>query len=353
MLWVTDRIESVFERLPQPGEAMAVAEGIYWLRMPLPFALDHINLWLIEGERGWTLIDTGIANEETRGHWQEVAQRHFGGRPVERLIVTHFHPDHVGLAGWLTEQWRVPLWMTQSEWLHARMLSLDTSPDMMAEQLAFYRRAGCPPEFLEATRERGPAYASRVSAVPLTYRRLRGGEELDLGGRLWRVIIGRGHAPEHACLHCPELGLLISGDQVLPKISPNVGVYLSEPEADPLSDFLESLRLLEGLPGDTLVLPSHNTPFRGLPVRLRQLREHHEERLNHLLSVLDAPKTAMELAKSLFKRPLDRHQTGFAIGETLAHLHRLRATGSVESWLDQEGRTRFQRSAQGGQRQVL
>jgi glyoxylase-like metal-dependent hydrolase (beta-lactamase superfamily II) len=338
---VTGEIAYPFDRRPEPGEAMAVADGVYWLRMPLPFALDHINLWLLDDGDGWTIIDTGIALDETRDLWEEIFRTSLNGKPVRRVLVTHFHPDHMGLAGWLTERWSAPLWTTRSEWLFARMLSLDTSDDMIERQVDFYRSAGCAQSFLESVRTRGPAYARRVSPIPPAFRRIGDGDVIAIGDRRWHVLVGRGHAPEHACLHCPDLGLLISGDQVLPRISPNVGVYAAEPEAEPLSEFLASLDGLRIVPDSTLVLPSHNTPFTGLHRRLTQLAEHHEQRLDDLVAALDGQKSAMEVARVLFRRPLDDHQMGFAIGETLSHLHLLRARGLVERITDTDGIYRY------------
>lgn len=332
-----------FEKVPGPGQVLRIAEGVFWLRMPLPFALDHINLWLLEDGDGWTIVDTGLASDACKANWEQVFQNHLAGRPVTRVLVTHFHPDHVGLAGWLTQRWQAPLWMPRSEWLFARLLSLDTSDEMMRRQIAFYRGAGCSEDYLATVRARGPSYAGRVTPIPVGHRSLRDGDQLAIGGRDWQVIVGRGHSPEHACLYCPDLKLLISGDQVLPKISPNVGVHMSEPEADPLNDFMASLDRLAALPADTHVLPSHNAPFHGLHGRLDELRQHHEDRLDDLLAVLDRPRTAMEVCPTLFRRPLDHHQTGFAIAEALAHLHHLRGRGLIEGTRDAEGRHRYAR----------
>ena len=320
--------------LPPPGQLATLAPGVHWLRMPLPFALDHINLWVLDEDDGCTLVDCGLARDETRAAWEAVFSNPAFKGPVRRLIVTHFHPDHIGLAGWLSARWGVPVAMTQTEWLTGRMISLDTSEAFVEHQLAFYRAAGCAPDFLEAVRARGNAYAGRISPIPASFARLRDLEILRIGGRNWQVLVGRGHAPEHATLYCSELGVLISGDQVLPRISPNVGVWPNEPEGEPLSDFLRSLETFLALPDNTLVLPSHDRPFRGLHVRLDALRRHHEARLDDLMGALEAPKTAMQAAPALFRRPLDHHQTGFAVAETLAHLHHLRMQGRVERTRD-------------------
>jgi glyoxylase-like metal-dependent hydrolase (beta-lactamase superfamily II) len=332
-----------FEGRPEPAATIEVAPGVLWLRMPLPFALNHINLWALEDEGGWTLVDTGIADDTTRGLWERLFSGPLAGRKVVRLIVTHFHPDHAGLAGWLVERFGVELWMTRAEWLYARMLQQDTGDEMMAQQVAFYERAGAPAEYLDSVRKVGPTYAKRVGVIPRSYRRMRGGEEIRIGGRRWRVVIGLGHAPEHACLHSAEDGLLIAGDMVLPRISPNVSVWPNEPEANPLADFLASLDGIRALPEETLVLPSHNEPFRGLRARIDELGLHHEERLDKLASLIAAPRTTMEIARGLFTRPLDQHQTGFAIGETLSHINLLRARGGAVRELGDDGAWRFRR----------
>jgi glyoxylase-like metal-dependent hydrolase (beta-lactamase superfamily II) len=333
-----------FEGRPEPATVKEVAPGVLWLRMPLPFALNHINLWALEDEGGWTLVDTGIADDTTRGLWDQLFSGPLAGRKVVRLIVTHFHPDHAGLAGWLVERFGVELWMTRAEWLYARMLQQDIGPDMLAQQVAFYEHAGAPAEYLEGVRRVGPTYAKRVGPIPRSYRRMRGGDEIEIGGRRWRVVIGLGHAPEHACLFCAEENLLIAGDMVLPRISPNVSIWANEPEANPLADFLASLQGIRALPAESLVLPSHNEPFRGLHERIDELGHHHEERLDKLVSLMDGPRTAMEIARGLFTRPLDQHQTGFAIGETLSHINLLRSRGGAVRELAGDGAWRFRRA---------
>ena len=321
-----------------------VAPGVLWLRMPLPFALNHINLWALEDEDGWTLVDTGISDDITRGLWEQLFAGPLAGRKVVRLIVTHYHPDHAGLAGWLSERFGVELWMTRAEWLYARMLRSDTDAAMIEGQAAFYLQAGASAEYIEGVRRAGAVYAERVSTIPRVYRRIHGGDEINIGGRRWRVVIGLGHAPEHACLFCAEENLLIGGDMVLPRITPNVSVWANEPEANPLADFLSSLRGIRALPAETLVLPSHNEPFRGLHERIDEVGHHHEERLEKLASLIEEPRTAMDVARGLFTRPLDQHQTGFAIGETLAHIHMLCDRGGATREAGADGAWRYRRS---------
>jgi glyoxylase-like metal-dependent hydrolase (beta-lactamase superfamily II) len=305
--------------------------------MPLPFRLDHINLWLVEGEAGWTVVDCGLANDETRDLWRRVFDGVLGAKPVERLVVTHFHPDHLGAAGWIADRWGAPLSMPLAEWLYGRSLAHDKSEAFVDAQVEFHRRAGFDAALLDLVRSRGNMYATRVGPIPQVLHRISDGDVLELGGRRWRVIIGTGHSPEHACLHCRELGVLISGDQVLPRISPNVSVWPGEPEADPLAQFLSSLTRLRELPAETLVLPSHGLPFVGLRRRIDDLMRHHEERLEETFAACREPLTAFELQKVLFRRELDTHQLFFAVGESIAHLHRLMGQGRIRRTLRADG----------------
>jgi len=329
---------------PRPGEALPIAPGVFWLRMPLPFALDHINLWLLEDGPGWTVVDAGYAMPETQSAWERVFADHLGGRPVTRIIVTHFHPDHVGLAGWLAERWRAPLWITEKEWLYARVMSRG-SADFVQLRRDFARRAGLDATASELFGEREKSYRRGVPSVPPAFHRIADGGMIDIGGRTWRVIIGEGHAPELACLYCAETGVLISSDQVLPKISPNVSVQAHEPDGDPLAQYLASLaKLRVALPCETLVLPSHNLPFFGLHARLDELAAHHAARCEDLLATLTRPQSAVDLLPVLFRRPLDRHQTAFALGEALAHLHYLERRGALDRLHGPDGVDRFVRA---------
>ena len=328
---------------PPAGATQAVAPGVWWLRTPLPFALDHINLWLLEDGPGWTIVDTGYAMSETRAAWERVFAEHLDGRPVTRVIVTHFHPDHIGLAGWVCERWRAPLWITEKEWLYARLLCRG-SDDFAPLRRDFARRAGLDAAASELFGEREKSYRRGVPTVPPAFRRIADGMTIEIGGRRWRVIIGEGHAPELACLYCAELDVLISSDQVLPKISPNVSVQAQEPGGNPLARFLASLaKLRAAVPSHTLVLPSHNLPFFGLHTRIDALAAHHQARCEELLAALMRPQSAVDLLPVLFRRPLDTHQTGFALGEALAHLHHLEARSEVRRLPGADGVDRFVR----------
>jgi glyoxylase-like metal-dependent hydrolase (beta-lactamase superfamily II) len=316
---------------PPAGTTLTVAPGVRWLRMPLPFALNHINLWLVDDGDGWAIVDTGIATDETKAAWERIFTGALDGRRVTRLICTHYHPDHIGLAGWLTERLGVELWITETEWRFGYERSRARREGIHPLTAEMYRRVGMSGDALTKVGiARSGHYVSRVLPVPERHHRLADGMVLDLGGRSWRVIVGRGHAPEHACLYCPELDLLIAGDQVLPKISPNISLWPQDMDPDPLGSFLASLETLrQAVPRTALVLPSHNLPFYGLHTRLDQLRGLHAERLLQVEAACDRPRSAAEILPRLFPRLLDRHQLGFAVGETLAHLVHAIAAGRI------------------------
>jgi len=335
------------DALPAPGGVLELQPGVRWLRMGLPFALDHINLWLlrdeIDGQAGWSIVDSGIHNDATKALWEQVFAAHLDGLPVLRVIVTHFHPDHMGLAAWLTERWQCRLHMSATDYNLARLASGSTVG--MGGELAanFFASHGLTdPDSQAKIRARSSYYPSMVPAVPSSYRRLMEGQVLRIGGHDWRCITGYGHAPEHISLHSASQGLLISGDMVLPRISTNVSVVDVEPEADPLSLYLDSVKRMLSLPAETLVLPSHGKPFRGLHARVDQLLEHHDERLAEVLQACTAkPCHAAELLELMFKRKLDLHQTTFAMGESVAHLNALWLAGRLRRQLDEDGVYRF------------
>lgn len=345
------------EAVPAVGELLDVAPGVRWLRMPLPFALDHINLWLLrdrqEGLEGWTIVDCGVANEATRAAWQQVFETGLQGLPVLRLIVTHMHPDHIGLASWLCSRWSKPapgaavedcrLWVSATDFNAARNASRSTTGFGGESAARFFSLHGLQDEAsLEKVRQRAGYYASMVPELPSRFRRLMDGMTLDIGGRRWRCMAGYGHAPEHIALHCAETGVLISGDMLLPRISTNVSVIDLEPEADPLPMFLDSLQRMAALPASTLVLPSHGRPFAGLHARVAQLQAHHDARLEEVLAACsERPCSAAELLPLLFKRALDLHQTTFAMGEAIAHLHALAGQGRLKALPVQAGVRRF------------
>jgi glyoxylase-like metal-dependent hydrolase (beta-lactamase superfamily II) len=335
------------DAMPGAGAALDVAPGVKWLRMGLPFALDHINLWLLadelDGVAGWTIVDCGITNDATRDAWEQVFANELQGRPVLRVIATHMHPDHIGLAHWLTERWRCRLLVSATDWNAARLASQSTTGFGGERAAAFFASHGMSDaDSLAKVRARSNYYASMVPAVPPEFRRLMDGMALRIGDAVWRCIAGHGHAPEHISLHCAGKRLLISGDMVLPRISTNVSVVDLEPEANPLQLYLDSLARYGDLPEDTLVLPSHGKPFVGLHARIDQLRAHHDDRLADVMQACAAhPCHAAELLPLLFRRPLDLHQTTFAMGEAIAHLHMLWFGGRLRRERGDDGVWRF------------
>lgn len=330
---------------PGDGEIMEMKPGVFWLRMPVPIpGLDYINLWLIEDRHGWTVVDTGFRSSKLQAIWESVFERHLAGKQVTRILCTHFHPDHLGLAGWLQQRWQAPLWMTLGEWSFGRMLELEATPEVPAEVIEFYRRLGLPAAQLDALRARGFGnFSKAVTPIPRSFHRIAEGDSIRIGQHDWQVIIGRGHSPEHASLFCASLGLLISGDMVLPRISPHIGVYPGEPEAGPLTQYLNSLDRFAPLPPETLVLPSHGDPFVGVHTRTAMLHRHHEIRLEALLNALHKPHTVLATLPLLFKRDVSDHIT-LAAGEALAHLHHLMHEGLVVRHTNVEGIYEFSRS---------
>ncbi|MBV8503132.1 MAG: MBL fold metallo-hydrolase [Paucibacter sp.] len=335
------------DTVPAPGEVLDIQPGVRWLRMGLPFALDHINLWLlrdeIDGRPGWTIVDCGIASDPTRAAWERIFAEQLQGLPVLRVIVTHFHPDHFGLAHWLTEKWSCRLWMSATDYHLGKLASSSTVGMGGAAAADFFASHGLTdPDSLEKIRARASYYPGMVPKVPANFRRIMDGDRIAIGGHDWHCIVGHGHSPEHMSLHCPSLGLLISGDMVLPRISTNVSVVDVEPEADPLGLYLASLARFDKLAGGTLVLPAHGKPFTGLHQRIDQLREHHDERLAEVMQACaERPCSAADLLPVLFKRKLDLHQTTFAMGESVAHLNSLWLSGKLTRGLDAQDVWRF------------
>jgi glyoxylase-like metal-dependent hydrolase (beta-lactamase superfamily II) len=301
-------------------------------------ALDHINLWALDDGNAWTVIDTGMQTTETVAAWQSAFSDALGNRAVGRVICTHMHPDHIGMAGWLTRRFSCPLWITRLEYVTCRMLVSDTGREAPADAIRFHRAAGWDEEAIEDYKARFGGFGKGVHALPDSFRRVTDGDEIQIGGRIWRAVVGRGHSPEHLCLHCPELALMISGDQVLPRITSNVSVFPTEPESDPLADWLASIASIAArVPDDVLVLPSHNEPFLGLHARLGQLNAWHVGTLDKLLEALREPKRAIDVFDVMFRRSISPGLLGFATGETLAHLNWLIHRRKVARELDADG----------------
>jgi glyoxylase-like metal-dependent hydrolase (beta-lactamase superfamily II) len=320
---------------PETGTTTPVAPGVHWIRLALPFRLDHINVWALAEDDGWTLVDTGIRTEDTVATWKSLTSRAPLDRPLQRVIATHMHPDHVGMAGWLSRQYNIELWMSRIEYLSCRTLMSDTAREAPLDALNFYRRAGWSEDALESYRARFGNFGRLIHALPDSYRRIKDGDRIQIGGNEWEVVTGFGHSPEHSCLYSAALRLFISGDQVLPKISSNVSVHPMEPHANPMADWFASMsRIRERVPDDVLVLPAHNECFQGLHARITHLLEGQEAALDALRELLVQPKRVVDTFATLFRRPVresDGTQLGLATGEATACLNYLVARGEVDA----------------------
>ena len=315
---------------PEPGALIELAEGICWTRLPVPGSLNHINIWLLDDGDGLAIVDTGLDIPPAREAWEALFAGSLAGRTVTRVVCTHFHPDHIGLAGWLTERFGVRLWMTRGEWLFARMLTTDRRDSPPAEAFAYWRAAGWDEDRIAAEAGKGwGRFASVVSPVPVSLVRMQEGEIVRIGAREWRIVVGSGHSPEHACLVDDSGRIMIAGDQVLPRITSNVSLSLSEPLADPLGEWLASIEKLKRLPDDLLVLPSHGEPFTGLHARLDALAAGHRGRLDALREHLAEPRRAVDCFSVLFRRKIEDGSFGLATGEAMAHLRRLQVEGTA------------------------
>ncbi|WP_333711963.1 MBL fold metallo-hydrolase [Yoonia sp.] len=329
---------------PETGTATQVADGILWTRLPLPMALDHVNVYALDDGDSWTVIDTGMASKTSKAIWQRLLDGPLSGKPVARVVVTHHHPDHVGLAGWFIAQ-GAALAMPRTGWLMARMLTLDVQEVPDDSAITFYTRAGMDPNELERRRTERPFnFADCVAPLPVGYTRLTEGETIAMGGRIWDIRMGNGHAPEHATFWSRDDNLVIGGDQLLPSISPNLGVYPTEPEADPVKEWMESCRYFQSFADNAqLVLPGHKLPFTGLSTRLRQLIDNHEGALARLLDHLSEPQAAGDCFLPLFKRTIGHGEYGLALVEAVAHLNHLHQAGLVTRALRDDGAFVFQR----------
>jgi len=318
-----DPLKYQFEdQVPKPGSVTEVADGVYWVRMPMPGRLNHINTWLLRDYDGWTIVDTGIPNQKIQKHWQTIFDNHLDGKPVTRVIATHLHTDHTGNAGWITSKWDCELWMSRSDFYMCKTMAADGPSDVPEDAIRFYRRAGFTEERLDRYRQRFGHFGASMFRLPAGYRRINDGQYIDIGGREWRAVIGHGHAPEHVCLYCPELKLILAGDQILPKITPNVSVQPSEPHANPLRDWINSCqRFRELLPPDLLVLPAHESIYTGIHERLTALIDWHEVAIEKLYELCDSPKRAVDTFPALFKSEITNMSFFPATGESLAHLH--------------------------------
>ncbi len=341
-------LEYPFEALPQMGEPIEIVDGVYWVRMALPYTLDHINLWLLRDGDGWSVVDTCVDMDVSRAHWENLFSGFMGGRPLKKVIVTHLHPDHVGLAGWLVKRFDSHFYMSRTDYLMCRAMASDTGRKAPEEGIRFYRAAGFNDEALSRYRDRFGSFGQHIHEMPQAYQRIKQDDTIEIDGRLWRIEVGSGHAPEHACLYSPELKLFISGDQVIPRISSNVSLFPTEPRGNPLQDWIDSCaRLKTAIADDVLVLPAHNEPFYGLHARLQSLIDGHEKSLARLLDVCAEPRRAIDgkVFSVLFKRRIGREVFFMASGESLAHLMCLVHRGDLSMNFDENGVCYFQQSA--------
>ncbi len=344
---VPEGLRYPWETPPAHGDdAIEVAPGVLWLRFPLPMKLDHVNVYALDEGDYWTIIDTGFSSKKTKAIWREAMAGPLAGKPVKRVVVTHHHPDHIGLAGWFQNAFDAELVTTRTAWLTARMLTLDEQEVSPAESLSFYRKSGMDSGLLDRrTKERPFNFADVVAPLPLGYTRIKQGDQISMGGRVWDVHIGNGHAPEHATFWSRDDNLVLSGDQILPSISPNVGVYPTEPMADPIGEWLEACERLAPLARpDHLVLGGHKLPFTGLPRRMEQLIDNHHGALKRLLEFIASPKSATECFPALFKRSIGEGEYGLALVEAVAHLSHLYQTGlAMRSLRETDGAWVYQR----------
>src|SRR5262245_16271457 len=329
-----------FPDVPAPGATVEVAPGVRWLSMRLPFQLDHINLSVLDDGQGYTVVDTGIGNPETRVLWEKILDR-----KTTRVILTHYHPDHAGNADWLCRRDGARMWTTQGEYLTAHAVRSSSAGYTAEAVLAVFRVNGLDEERLKgmAAFRGNNRYAELVPDFPHSYRRIIEGDRLHIGGHDWLAIVGHGHAPEHLSLFCERLNTVIAGDMLLSTISTNVSVWSIDPEGDPLRLFLDSIARYRELPRDVLVLPSHGRPFRGAHTRVAQLEKPHRGKFEQLEAALRGkPQSAGELLGLLFpKRRLDLHQTFFAMGEAIAHLHYLYYAGRATRAQGADGIMRY------------
>ncbi|WP_299043467.1 MBL fold metallo-hydrolase [uncultured Tateyamaria sp.] len=331
---------------PEHGAAAHVAPGVLWMRLPLPMKLDHVNVYALDDGDAWTVVDTGFASNKTKAIWQSLMDGPLGGKPITRVIVTHHHPDHVGLAGWLQSDFGAELITTRTAWLFARMLTLDVQETPTRETLDFYRSAGMDKAtFDRRASERPFNFGDIVAPMPLGYTRIKQGDTITMGGRTWDIHIGNGHAPEHATFWSRDDNLVLAGDQILPSISPNIGVYATEPMADPIGDWLEACERLNLLArADHLVLGGHKLPFTGLPTRMRQLIDNHHGALARLMDHIDTPKAASDCFAPLFKRTIGDGEYGLALVEAVAHLSHLYQQGRATRTRRDDGAWVYQRA---------
>ncbi len=332
-------LEFIQDKAPENGSVTQIADGIFWLRMPLPMkGLDHINLWILRDGDGWAIIDTGIGSRASKEIWNNALAGIMNGRRVTKVIATHLHPDHTGLAGWLCRKFDAPLYMTRGEYFLCRLMAADTGNPAPRHALKFYERAGFTDPQIELYKQRFGGFGKAITPLPEGYTRIEDGGAVMIDGKPWTVLVGAGHSPEHACLFNEALNICMTGDQLLPNISSNVSVWPTEPEGNPMQDWIDSCYMLRvQLPEDVLVCPAHGIPFRGAYRRLDKLIEHHEKALDRLYDFCKTPKLSTEVYSCLFRRPINDGNRIMAVGESIAHLACLIARGKMSRRINDAG----------------
>ena len=330
---------------PNDGETVEVAKGLHWIRLPLPMKIDHVNVYALDDGDGWSIVDTGIASGRTKAIWERLLSGPLSGKPVKNLIITHHHPDHIGLVGWFMKEHGAKLLATRTSYLMGRMLSLDVQKSLPSETLNFWRCSGMETEKIEKrSTQMSFNFSELVEPIPLGYLRLQEGDMIRMGGRDWKVRIGNGHAAEHATFWSDSDNLVIAGDQIISSISPNLGVFVAEPEADTVSEWLEACeRFLTYARPEHKVFSGHKLPFTGLQFRLRQLIENHHSAVARLLMFLSSKKMASECFSPLFKRKIEEGEYYLALVESVAHLNHLYAAGKVSRVLSDKGAYLYER----------
>jgi len=320
-----------FPEAPKPGEVFEVAPGLLWLRFKLPFALNHVNVYLIEDGAGWAAVDTGIGDDLTREVWESLFAGPLKGRPLTRLILTHHHPDHMGSAGWLAEKFGIPVHMTETEYFMGRYLGTGHDAVHGDAHRIFYQNHGMTESGAAAVTGRGHMYLEMITGLPSSFHALEPREPFEVGGRTFQVHTGGGHSWNQAMLHCADENFFIAADQVLGRITPNISVHSVQPDGDPLGRYLDSLASLRAaIPDGTLTLPGHDLPITHLHQRIGELIAHHDERCDIVLNACrDKVLSCAEITPVLFTRQMDEHMFSFAFSETLAHVNRLLREGRL------------------------
>lgn len=328
----------------EEGGVEQVAPGIWRITMPLPFALRWVNAYLLQGDGEYCLIDAGLATPDAEAFMlQGLVAAGISPPQLSTMVLTHAHPDHIGLAGRFQQASGAPVFMLRME--RQRMQGIWAAEDSQAVESVstYYIKYGMPPE--ESALEKGAMAATRrLVTVPQQVTSLEEGQQVRLAGELYEVIWTPGHADGHICLWRASDGVLIAGDHILPRISPNISLYPNS-RPNPLQDYLDSLKKVRDLPA-RLVLPGHGFPLTGLAARADELAKHHQERIEETMQIVAEVQGASgastyQVAEGLFAGRLDSLQNRrFAFAEALAHLEYLRFEGRL-MYREEQGVVRY------------